>query len=364
MIDAAKQTNVPMVNFCVDSMREYNALVAMSTALPNIQQITLRGLGQGHKYSDGEDPRVDRAASTANQIAHDINFISRFRKLRVLKIVSAPLNGRYPVLFNNFPLLQKLVIDESYYLKFDLDMLAGSPLLKELSIQYSHSLAGNISSLRVLKDTIEKVVIKGSSIDGEGNFMDLADFPNLKKLDLQGSSSVTGDIRSIGEHDFLAMEDLTLPDDIWGGSGFEFQRVSDAAGIISTLYPIMKQRPVLLKRWFGELSRDSPDWYAEISDDIAAPIFIEFVQAGSRVGYHWYAMDDIDNLPCEVIWLDPEPDRESNDYETYIEELQEIENAVDVFEGFEQPPNEDEYFRRCAERFDYVEYVDGEVYVH
>ena len=56
-------------------------------------------------------------------------------------------------------------------------------------------------------------------------------------------------------------------------------------------------------------------------------------------------MDDMDNMSCEVIWLDPEPVRKSSDYEKYIKELRRIENDVDVFEGFQQPPNEDEYHR-------------------
>ena len=55
MVEAAKKTIVPITDFRVDSVRKYNALVAMSTALPNLQQISLghhRNL-YGHKYSDG-----------------------------------------------------------------------------------------------------------------------------------------------------------------------------------------------------------------------------------------------------------------------------------------------------------------------
>ncbi len=335
----------------------------MSTALPNLQQLsicTLRQLGRRrrHEYIDGEDPDETRAAGTAASTSHNVNVVSTFRKLSVLKISGAPLNGRYPVLFD-FPLLQKLTIHHQAHLKFDLDMLAGLPQLKELHCFHNAHMSGNLRSLRVLKESLEQITIEYCR-HVRGTFMNLADFPNLKKLDLWGTD-VTGDIRHIGEHDFQAMEDLTLPDNVCGGRGYEFQHVSDAAGIISTLYPIMKQRPVLLKRWFGMLSRDSPDWYPGISDNIAAPVYIEFVQAGSRIGYHWYALD---NLTCEVIWLDPEPDKESSDYENYIEELDEIEDEVDLFDGFQQPPNEEEYHRLCAERFDHVELVDGAVLVY
>ena len=70
---------------------------------------------------------------------HDIEIISIFRTLRVLQIEkNSHLNGRYPVLFN-FSLLQSLDINSSY-LKWDLEMLTGLPLLKELFFEYNHSL--------------------------------------------------------------------------------------------------------------------------------------------------------------------------------------------------------------------------------
>ena len=91
--------------------------------------------------------------------------------------------------------------------------------------------------------------------------MDLADFPRLKELNLR-ETSVTGDIRDIGERDFLALEVLTLPKGVYGGSGREFQLISDVADVMNTLYSFRKQRPCLrLKDWYGELSEDSPDWY-------------------------------------------------------------------------------------------------------
>eukprot|EP00984_Skeletonema_dohrnii_P033264 scaffold29248_cov140-Skeletonema_dohrnii-CCMP3373.AAC.4 len=76
MREAAKKTIVPLTDFRVDSVRKYNALVAMSTALPNLQQISVRDLDGGHKYSDGEDPDEGRAVETGIFINHDINFIS------------------------------------------------------------------------------------------------------------------------------------------------------------------------------------------------------------------------------------------------------------------------------------------------
>ena len=188
--EAAKRTIVPMAGFSVDSVNKYNAVVAMATALPNLQQLSMCDPGNLHKYSDGEDQYEYMADYMAHYTAHDINIISNFKKLRCLGIHDAPLNGRYPVLFN-FPLLRELRVTTSDGLKFDLGMLSGLPLLKELKLIDNDQLVGNLGSLRVLKDTLEKVEISCHFI--EGNFMDLADFPRLKKLNLR-HTSVTGDV--------------------------------------------------------------------------------------------------------------------------------------------------------------------------
>ena len=53
--DAAKMT-VPKSEFVVDSVRSFNAMRVMTTALPNLQRLELSELGRGHKYCCGEDP--------------------------------------------------------------------------------------------------------------------------------------------------------------------------------------------------------------------------------------------------------------------------------------------------------------------
>jgi hypothetical protein len=210
--EAAKKTIFPLTEFQVYNVRSYNAMRVMSTALPTLQQLSLCGLGWGVKYSDGEDPNED--AETANWTGHDINIISNFSKLRSLEIENAPLNGFYHALFN-FPLLQKLTIETPGYLEWDLQMLSGLPLLKELDFISSNTLHGNLMDLRVLKNTLEKVEIYDCKYV-EGNFMDLADFPHLKELDLRWTN-VTGDIRDIRENDFPVMEYLFLPRGVHGG---------------------------------------------------------------------------------------------------------------------------------------------------
>jgi hypothetical protein len=236
--DAATKTIVPPTDFRVNSVKRYNAMRVMTRALPNLQQLEIGVLGRGHKWSDGEDPNEEQAARAAYRVSHDIEIISNFSKLRILEIERAALNGRYPVLFN-FPLLQKLSIKYTS-LKFDLEMLAELSLLKELECTGSSCLAGNISSLRVLKDTLEKVEIFNCS-GVEGNLMDLADFPHLKELDLN-ETDVTGDIRDIGENDFSSLEHLVLPKGVYGGNKYELQRISDAPDVVRAVYLFKKHR--------------------------------------------------------------------------------------------------------------------------
>ncbi len=307
--EAVTKTIVPLadsVGFCVRNVKNYSAMTVMTRAMPNLQQITLCALEWRHKYNDGEDPDEERAAITADNVTHDIGIITTFRKLRILNISHAPLNGRYPVLFN-FPLLQKLSIQHCKYLKCDLEMLAGLPMLKELDCRRNDCLTGNLKSLRVLKDALEKVHIRNCK-NIEGNFMEMADFPHLKALNLL-DTAVTGDIRDIGENDFSSLESLYLPKKVYGGR--ELQSISDAHDLVRTLYLLRKQHPALiLDNWHGKLSRDSPDWY-DGSMYHAPPFYIYFVQAGSRIGYRWGSKN---GKSCEVNWLDPEPDRESSDY--------------------------------------------------
>jgi hypothetical protein len=120
------------------------------------------------------------------------------------------------------------------------------PVLKELKLKchYNECLTGNISSLSVLKDTLEKVSIMDCSV--EGNLMDLADFPHLKELDLSNTTAVRGDIRDIRDIDFPKLEQLTLPKTIYGGRGYVFQRISDGRDLIRTLYLFKKHRPTIL----------------------------------------------------------------------------------------------------------------------
>ena len=389
---AVKQTIVPPIYFGVDTTKKYNAMKLMTTVMPNLQLLAL----SGHNWIDGEDPDESkrRPKYLASPARHEnVDIISKFSKLRILEIDSdANLNGRYPVFFK-FPLLQKLRIRQTN-VKWDLKMLVGLPVLKELKCCHNDFLRGDIISLRMLKDTLEnvnlydcknvegnfmslanfprlkwlnldKTAVRGDIRDIgesdfaslirlslqdckkiEGNFMSLANLPRLQRLNLD-KTAVSGDIRDIGENDFASLKHLTLPKAVYGGNGYELQRISDGPEIIIALYLLEKQRPGLLdiRSWYGQLSEDSPDWYE--SGEYEVPFHIGFVEAGSRLGYQWGLSPFVDgsSCECEVNWLDPEPDRESGDYEEYVEELTWFENENSIYRGFYQPPTEEEYNR-------------------
>jgi hypothetical protein len=51
-----------------------------------------------------------------------------------------------------------------------------------------------------------------------------------------------------------------------------------------------------------------------------------------------------------VNWLDPEPERESDDYAKYIEELSAVSEGG-FYSGFHHPPTEEEFDRRWEEYY-------------
>jgi hypothetical protein len=100
-------------------------------------------------------------------------------------------------------------------------------------------------------------------------------------------------------------------------------------------YFLKKQRPIALV--YVSIGR-FPERYGSLEDEVfngqdSPPFYIiRLVQAGSRSEYRWETAND---TPCEVNWLDPEPDRESSSgYAKYNEELQEINIKYATYRGF------------------------------
>mmetsp|Transcript_5764 Transcript_5764/g.8514 ORF Transcript_5764/g.8514 Transcript_5764/m.8514 type:complete len:409 (+) Transcript_5764:185-1411(+) len=346
--DAAKTTIVPMTDFGVNSVVNYRAMATMTTALPNLMQLSIGGPGLFHKYIDGEDPDEELAAETATYTPLDIDVISNFRKLRRLNIHGGyGLNGRYPTLFN-FPLLEKLRISLCCNFKWELEMLSGFPLLRELNVKYNRFLRGDIGSLNVLKHTLEKVKIFDCN-NVKGDFMDLADCPRLTVLNLD-HTSVTGDVRDIGENDFLHLEYIVLPKTVIGGWDYQFQLISEVPSVMNAIYLWMRRNRdrELFSDWRWYLSRDSPDWYDGYHDLNCPdhPFTVDLVQARSRLGWQWR---NEDGDFCEINWLDPEPDRICDADTSSTRSLQSIQEEIGFYKGHYHPPTAEEYNRLCDE---------------
>ncbi len=373
--EAARNTIVPWTEYgkksythsqckasqiCITSVKKYKAMVAMSTALPNLQQLEVATICRNNyneieiKYCDGEDPDEEQTAKTADWSTHDIQMISKFRQLRHLKISSYQLNGKYPIFFN-YPHLEKLSIEYCANLKWDLKLLIGLPSLKELSVRGGKS-TGNIKSLIALKNTLEKVYLSTSG-KVEGDFMDLSDFPLLKSLQLPCCSLITGDVRNIGEDDFPMLKELSIGSGIVGSEYHKFQRIADAPSVMQAIHRLKQRDPPLLSHYSQwttwSLSRDSPEWYDSNGErgHPKPPFSIDFVRVGSRAGWRWKA--DVGYRShvnsCEIHWLDPEPDRDSSNYGDYERELQSIQEDIFCFEGYHEPPSQDDYKRLCEE---------------
>lgn len=222
-INAAKDTVVPLGKsniyhdyFQLDSIEKYNALIVMAEVLPGLRHISINRHSYGFKYNDGENPDEEEVASTADYITLDIvDALSKYPKRHALNIDGAPLNGEY-FLFN-FSHLEKLTICCSK-IKFDLKMLAGLPSLKELESE--SSVTGSLINLSVCKNTLETIKLGDGNIPISGNFMDLADFPRLKNLDLWRAKEISGnlcDIDGDNKNHFPVLESLCLPSKVVGG---------------------------------------------------------------------------------------------------------------------------------------------------
>lgn len=410
--EAAKGTVITS-EFEVRTVQNFRSMELI--AIPNLQHLSLyeltedvsmlpmwsrRGKKGGDRYVAGDNPD-ESLAGTANWATthHDIGIISNFQNLLSLSIIGSPLNGEYPVLFS-FPLLQRLTISddlwEYYYIKWDLKMLEGLPMLRELVCCTNEAMSGNLSSLKVLKDTLETIDITGCR-NVVGNFMDLADFPRLRKLDLR-STSVAGDIRDICASDFIVLQELFLPQTVYGGSRYAFQTIAEVPEFISRIR-VLANRFSLSTAW--RLSCESPDWYVDpnIGDTksldadhrIPPPFVFELVTlGGTRLGWRWrcnfpsqdrwyfcdngdphdpHDPDDYeDSYPsyvfesCEINWLEPEPDRGSIEYEEYKLQFRSLEEEIHFYRGYHNPPTEDEYNRLRNEQI--AEHADNDDFAY
>lgn len=212
-------------------------------------------------------------------------------------------------------------------------MLSGTPLLKELRIEQPNciGLTGDISGLKVLRATLERVTMNCEVV---GTFMELADFPCLKVVDL-GGTGVVGDVCDICHNDFVNVEEFVLPATVCGGKGYKFHSVNEVNTIMSKVHRLIRQYPTLflINEWC--LDEDSPDfyWYNLLP---VPPFHFHFVKAGSRLGWRWH---NGGGVHCNVNWLDPEPINGTVEYDVYMQGKNTL-LAAEMYSNFHEPPSE------------------------
>jgi len=359
---AATLTPVPLTNnhdttqgfnepeYCVDSRRAYTALAWMVRALPKLQQISFINTNDMPFFEDGNNPDTsmytqhEDGSGSSRQSAQQISIISNFGHLRSLKLHDIALNGYYPCLVG-FPHLQKLHINGCWKLKTDLEMLSSScTVLEQLILIQLPLLRGDVKHLRGNKDTLRQLCIRNCA-GVHGDFMEMADFPLLKTLNLE-STSVCGDWRRMKDECFPVLQYISLPAGVYGGTAREFEHIDDVPEVMNVLCSLRKRNGTVTiedrKRW--KLSRDSPDQYpVDIFSLLQPPFQIEIVEAGPRVGWRW--TNGLRWGCCEANWYNDEPCEEDSNYEAYQVELKAVEKYVRSYRGYFKPPTEEEYQR-------------------
>ena len=93
---------------------------------------------------------------------------------------------------------------------------------------------------------------------------------------------------------------------------------------------------------------EPPDHYEIVGLHSCRPPFhTEFVKAGPQLGWIWTNCGF--GGSCEAVWLDPEPNKESVDYLTYLDELEYIENDTGFYKGFHKPLTKEEHQEPCRD---------------
>lgn len=359
--EAAKLTLVPE-SVTVESykierkeiyVKNYSIAKALTTwivdALPRIQSINFDfncHAKERFDFAEGEDPVLDDPDPGMHPGPFppvNIRQLANFHDLRQLYLMNMNLNGSYPFLFN-FANLQTLNVSYNRRFKWNLDMLRGLRKLKILRAWSNGNLTGNLHSVRVLCSSLVELSLRHSS-KVEGQLNDIADFPLLEKLDVS-YTQVTGDIRKIAPNDFISLKELKVGDKVYGGGNIE--KISDAQSVMLARYYLKKHHPNLFESRCDILSIQSPDRYQIHGHRSRSPPFdVEFVKAGSRLGWRW--TNAFSGGSCETQWLDPEPKSTDQGYDTYIKDLENLDKDVSFYRGFSRPPTQQEHQQKSAE---------------
>ena len=348
-----------------------SALAFCPDALP--REMRLCSLSNGRRYAlgdddDGSDDEQQRKRSKRHQnkidetmIALDPQYLSRFCYLERLVIKGAQMEGEYPFLSNHyFGYLRVLTVISMPQLEFNLDMLSSFPLLEDVTFWTCHQLKGDLSNLAPLKGRLKRVRINNCN-NVTGDFMELSYCPQLCQLELN-ETSVTGDVRNIRVNHFPKLASLSLPERVYGSK--IIGNIADANEIMMSLSHLMRRQPSIFRGHQWLLSESSSDYYPSIPS-YGAPLAVEYVFEGSRLGWRWTnkglgtgvgIVDYPDQfgaswvVHCETNWIDGGT---NEDGETTFKRIAHhcsgnlcygIPGAKLIpFKGFYDPPSEEEY---------------------
>jgi len=228
-------------------------------------------------------------------------------------------------------------------------MLTCMPLIEKLTL-ISSKATGSISDLNFLKNTLLELVIVSSpnqSIvdDIDGDFMDLADYLVLRKLDLKWAKGIRGDASQIQLTDFPCMQKLDLP-----GVLLRIDHSSDIIDLFTSF--ARRSSPCIASVRLSENSSDRFERDGDKHSNSPPPPFtLEFVNPGNRLGWRWAARRRLwYNRSCEINWLDEELDNGSDQYHVYQEETKRFNESVQFYKGIYNLPTEEEYREMCAIR--------------
>ncbi|KAL3934211.1 MAG: hypothetical protein SGBAC_010023 [Bacillariaceae sp.] len=214
-------------------------------------------------------------------------------------------------------------------------MVAQFPNLKVLRARQNQQLTGNIESLQVIGSTLEEICL-AKSPKVEGSIKSLAKFPRLKKVILC-RTKITGNIRDIGEDDFVALASVSFPAGVYGGE--IIHRIEDAPDIMHLWHRLKRRNLGVLGHTRRTLASTSPQVYGFGGHASRHPPFhVEFVRAATRSGWRW-----TNRAPygaCEPNWLDPEPDPTDPQYEEYLNQVEGLAKDVSFYQGFHTPPTQ------------------------
>lgn len=363
-----RSTNPPRVEefpqFHVNTSRQYNMLNVLRKVMPNLQQIHLsefQGMPIGSMsyngiagivYDTSEERYLDEGEESNQDGAYDVSIISDFRNLRSLVLKYAQLHGEYPCFFG-FEHLRELSINQGADycdMVWDLKMLSGMPVIEKLTLICSKA-TGSISDLHFLKNTLLELVIDSGSLsspnqraadDIDGNFMDLARFAVLRKLDLKWAKGIRGDVSQIQLTDFPCMHQLELPGVLL--------RVDQSLEIIHLFTELARRSPPCIASvCLSENSSDHFEINEEHRNSPPPPFTLEFVHPGKRLGWRWVSQRRLwHTRSCEINWLDEELDTDSEQYHVYQEETKRLNESVRFYKGIYNLPTEEEYRAICA----------------